>query len=138
MFMASRLRLPALALIMLGVGCRPAVQERKYFAVSGVASAVDVESGLVSMNWQDHRSGIIEPIVGRVSQATEIFINGVSASLENVRPGDHGIVVVYKAVDPDEHWVVTSISVERDQSFMLSKPLPASPPAPDPASNPSE
>ena len=81
------------ALILAG-GCRRPVQERKYDAVAGVATEIDLDTGYVSMDWRNEETGGVRRLTGQVTQETEIFINGIGAELAGVRLGDRGTVVV--------------------------------------------
>ena len=108
--------------LLLGSGCRPQVQQRKYHAVAGTASSIDLESGMVSMDRLNQKTGKMERFTGRVIQTTEILINGVCARLEDVREGDPAVVIVYtSANDPDE-WIVTAVRIEREETFILDRP----------------
>lgn len=113
-----------LAGLMLIAGCRQEVKERKYSAVTGVASDIDLETGKVSMDWQSKKTGESRKFTGRATQTTEIFINGVSAKLEDVRRGDRVCVIVYPSPDDPADWIVTSVRIEREESFILNPPPP--------------
>lgn len=111
--------------LLLGSGCQPQVPQRKYHAVAGTASSIDLESGMVSMDRLNKKTGQLERFTGRVIQTTEILINGVCARLEDVREGDDAVVIVYTvANDPDE-WIVTAVRIEREEPFILDRPPPA-------------
>ena len=112
--------------LLLGSGCQPQVQQRKYHAVAGTASSIDLESGMVSMDRLNKKTGKLERFTGRVIQTTEILINGVCARLEDVREGDDAVVIVYTTEgDPDE-WIVTAVRIERQEPFILDRPQPVS------------
>lgn len=112
--------------LLLGSGCQSQVPQRKYHAVAGTASSIDLESGRVSMDRLNKKTGKLERFTGRVIQTTEILINGVCARLEDVREGDDAVVIVYTvANDPDE-WIVTAVRIEREEPFILDRPPPAS------------
>lgn len=116
------------AVVLLAASaCREQIPERKYIAVKVRATNIDVDSGIVTVEWTDPRSGQTNQRSGKVTSATEIFINGISAGIENVRVGDQATVTVYPTVsDGEEQWIVTRVSVEREDSFMLTKPAPKS------------
>jgi len=106
-------------------GCKHQAKERKYRAVAVTATHIDAESGVVAVKWKDQRTDQAETRTGRVTIETEIFINGISASLEDIRIGDQAIVIAYPTVTSDvEQWIVTRVSVNREESYMLSKPAP--------------
>lgn len=110
--------------LLLIAGCRGEVKERKYSAVTGVASEIDLETGKVSMDWQSKKTGESRRFTGRATQTTEIFINGVSAKLADVRRGDRVCVIVYPSPDDPDDWIVTSVRIEREESFILNPPPP--------------
>ena len=126
--------------LLLGSGCRPQVQQRKYHAVAGTASSIDLESGMVSMDRLNKKSGKMERFTGRVIQTTEILINGVCARLEDVREGDPAVVIVYTAASAEDYgsgcsrerarqdsdeWIVTAVRIEREETFILDRQQPA-------------
>ena len=102
-------------------GCRQEVEQRKYRAVTGVASAIDLETGEVSMDWKNTKTGEVKRLTGRVTQTTEIMINGVTAHLDAVRVGDRAVVVVYRSPEGGQGWIVTSVSIERQEGFILDR-----------------
>ena len=112
--------------LLLGSGCQPQVPQRKYHAVAGTASSIDLESGMVSMDRLNKKTGKIERFTGRVIQTTEILINGVCARLEDVREGDPAVVIVYTAANDPDEWIVTAVRIEREETFILDRPQPAS------------
>lgn len=120
--------LQTFAILLIGLlliaGCRREVKERKYSAVTGVASEIDLETGKVSMDWQSKKTGESRRFTGRATQTTEIFINGVSAKLADVRRGDRVCVIVYPSPDDPDDWIVTSVRIEREESFILNPPPP--------------
>lgn len=111
--------------LLLGSGCQPQVQQRKYHAVAGTASSIDLESGMVSMDRLNKKTGKMERFTGRVIQTTEILINGVCARLEDVREGDPAVVIVYTAANDPDEWIVTAVRIEREEIFILDRPQPA-------------
>ncbi len=110
--------------LWLGSGCQPQVQHRKYHAVAGTASSIDLESGMVSMDRLNKKTGKMERFTGRVIQTTEILINGVCARLEDVREGDPAVVIVYTAANHPDEWIVTAVRIEREEPFILDRPPP--------------
>ncbi len=114
---AAALSLSA-AVILIG-GCRgPAAPERKYDAVAGVASEIDLDTGNVSMDWRKQETGDVLRLTGQVTQETEIFINGISAELADVRLGDRVTVVVYHQLDEPTRRIVTQVQIERSEQFV--------------------
>ena len=109
------------AVILVG-GCRRPAQERKYDAVAGVASEIDLETGYVSMDWRNEETGDVRRLTGQVTQETEIFINGIGAQLADVRLGDRVTVVVYHQPDDPTRRIVTLVQIERPEQFVRDHP----------------
>ena len=108
-----------LALVLALGGCRQYTPERKYQVESGVASGIDIQTGTVSMKWTHRRTGEPMLLTGRITQETEIFINGISASVEDVRPGDAVEVTAWE--DTENVWIVTRVNIDRPESFMVTR-----------------
>ncbi len=113
------------ATVIFAGGCRRPVQERKYDAVAGVATEIDLDTGNVSMDWQNEETGDVRRLTGRVTQETEIFINGIGARLADVRLGDRVTVVVYHQLDDPARQIVTQVQIERPEQFVRDDPEPA-------------
>ena len=124
--------------LLLGSGCQPQVQQRKYHAVAGTASSIDLESGMVSMDRLNKKTGKMERFTGRVIQTTEILINGVCARLEDVREGDPAVVIVYTSANNPDEWIVTAVRIEREETFILDRSQSAAGEAGPDAGAPSE
>ena len=120
---AAMLSLSA-ALILVG-GCRRPAQERKYDAVAGVATEIDLDTGDVSMDWRNAETGGVRRLTGRVTQETEILINGIGADLADARLGDRVTVVVYHLLDEPTRSIVTQVQIERPEQFVRDPPVPA-------------
>ena len=118
------IRAATLTLLIFGMtgssGCRRQTAERKYHAVSGVAESIDVNTGRVAMRWRKRQDDEGMEFFGHITQETEIFINGISAGVEEVRIGDPVEVTVY--LDGDT-WIVTRVAVTRRDDYMLRKAL---------------
>lgn len=112
------------AVILVG-GCRRPAQERKYDAVAGVASEIDLDTGYVSMDWRNEETGDVRRLTGQVTHETEIFINGIGAELADVRLGDRVTVVVYHLLDDPTHRIVTQVQIERPEQFVRDHRGPA-------------
>ena len=110
------------AAAILAGGCRRPAQERKYDAVAGVASEIDLDTGIVSMDWRNEETGEVRRLTGQVTQETEIFINGIGAELADVRLGDRVTVVVYHLLDDPTHQIVTKVQIERPEQFVRDHP----------------
>ena len=107
---------------VLAGGCRRPTQERKYDAVAGVATEIDLDTGYVSMDWRNEETGDVRRLTGQVTQETEIFINGIGAELADVRLGDRVTVVVYHLLDDPTHRIVTQVQIERSEQFVREAP----------------
>ena len=113
------------AVLILAGGCRRPAQERKYDAVAGVATEIDLDTGYVSMDWRNEETGGVRRLTGRVTQETEILINGIGAKLADVRLGDRVTVVVYHLLDEPTRQIVTQVQIERPEQFVRDHPAPA-------------
>ena len=113
------------AVLILAGGCRRPVQERKYDAVAGVATEIDLDTGYVSMDWRNEETGGVRRLTGQVTQETEIFINGIGAELADARLGDRVTVVVYHLLDDPTHRIVTQVQIERPEQFVRDHFAPA-------------
>ena len=111
--------------VILAGGCAGTAQEREYNAVTGVASGIDLDTGNVSMDWRNEETGDVRRLTGRVTQETEIFINGIGAELADARLGDRVTVVVYHLLDDPTHQIVTQVQIERPEQFVRDRPGPA-------------
>ena len=110
--------------VLLNCGCKQRVAQRKYRTVVVTTREIDIESGVVVVDSLDDKTGEVRQKSGRVTRETEFFINGISASFEDVRVGDRGKVTVYVSPDNPEEWIVTAVHIDREKSFMLEIPLP--------------
>ena len=108
------------AVIFVG-GCAGTAPDREYNAVTGVASEIDLETGKVSMDWRNEETGEIRRLTGRVTQETEICINGIGAELADVRLGDRVTVVVYHQSDDPTRRIVTQVQIERPEPFVRDR-----------------
>ncbi len=121
---SSAIHFAILAVLTLGLwmtaGCRREAAERKYHAVSGIAESIDVNTGRVAMSWRKRPNDEPMEFFGHITQETEIFINGISAGVQEVKIGDPVEVTVY--LDGDI-WIVTRVAVTRREDYMLNKSL---------------
>ncbi len=108
--------------VILAGGCRGPAPQRKYDAVTGVASEIDLDTGNVSMDWRNEETGEVRRLTGQVTQETEIFINGIGAELADVRLGDRVTVVVYHQPDDPARRIVTQVQIERPEQFVRDRP----------------
>jgi len=108
---------------VLAVGCGKDSELPEYDQITGKVSSVDRTSGEVSMSYysEKHRKDI--EIHGRLSPEAEIFIDGVTARLDDVKIGDRVKVLgrVEKR-DDERNLVALKVEVTRRESPASSSP----------------
>ncbi len=113
-----------LAGVLVLNGCKASKPKRHDMTLSGVAESIDVDNGIVTMNFFSKKQGKMVPLGGRVTAETEIYIDGKLSELDQVKQGDEIIAQGYKE-GPDV--VVLRIEVIRGGSEQVA--VPASAPA---------
>ncbi len=102
-----------LAVVALG-GCQGEDEGRKQYVLEGTAESIDARTGEVSMRWFNSKRNKEVVINGRVSETTEVFINGKLARFEDVRPQEQVRVTGYKEGKGEAAIVVvTKVEVQR-------------------------
>jgi hypothetical protein len=129
----STIGLMASALFAAGLvgGCGKDSQPPEYSETpEGRVTAIDKSTGIVSMTYFSEKHQREVPLSGRLAPAAEIFINGKTARLEDVRVGDR--VRVTGRVEKSEgerQLVATKIEITRREGDRSTKPAPATPAA---------
>ena len=102
-------------LLPLGlVGCREKGPKRAYAVRDGRVRSVNPETGEVSMDYVEPKTNTPIILKGRVTQDTEILINGRSASLDDVRLGDWVKVTGYReGPKTDPQLVANRVEIQR-------------------------
>jgi hypothetical protein len=99
---------------MILTGCKERKEERTYRNISGIARAVNLETGEVAMDFLHPKKGDKLELRGTVTQDTEIIIDGRIAKLEDVKIGEGVEVTGYVTGEgPDQKLVVTKVTIER-------------------------
>ena len=95
-------------------GCSEEAPERKYRVLEGTAEKIDLKTGQVSMNYFSKKRNQEIAVEGRVTDETEVLINGRLARLEDIRPQEHVRVTGYKeGKGANALVVVTKVEIER-------------------------
>jgi hypothetical protein len=103
----------ALAVCPAG-GCGQDSELPEYDQVSGRVSSIDKASGEVAMSYHSEKHQKEIELRGRLAPEAEIFINGVTARLDDVRIGDRVKVLgrVEKRAD-ERNWVALKVEIDR-------------------------
>jgi hypothetical protein len=105
----------ALGLTAIGLcGCGDENEGPRQYVLEGTAETIDARTGDVSMRWFNPKRNKEVVINGRVSDTTEVFINGKLARFEDVRPQEQVRVTGYKEGKGESTIVVvTKVEVDR-------------------------
>lgn len=118
----------ALLAVLVGTmsGCGGDSDRPKYREVTGKITAIDPETGVVSMDYND-KHGDLETLSGRLAPNAEIMIDGVTALKEDLKVGDSVTVTGrVEQYDDDRQLVATRVSVTRpDSTSSEATPSPA-------------
>lgn len=103
------------SIVLLGLaGCREKGPKRTYAVREGRVRSVNPETGEVSMTYVDPKTNAKIIIQGRVTQNTEILVNGRSASLDDVRIDEWVKVTGYReGPKSDPRVVATRVEIQR-------------------------
>lgn len=114
-----------LAGVLVLDGCKSSKPKRREMTLSGVAESIDVDRGIVTMNFFSKKRGKMVPLDGRIVPETEIYIDGRLSELNQIKQGDEIIAQGYKE---GPAIVVLRIEVIRSGSEQIAVPalLPAS------------
>lgn len=107
----------ALLAIFASSGCSDdAGNKPRIKKVQGVAKSIDVEKRIVSMTWTDDR-GKERELEGTFKDDTEVFINGRSQEIGDIRPGDKVTVYGYRQGKGSElKLIAEKVVVDRPRS----------------------
>ena len=95
-------------------GCAEEAPKRKYRVLEGTAEKIDLKTGQVSMNYFSKKRNEELAVEGRITDETEVLINGRLARLEDIRPQEHVRVTGYKeGKGVNALVVVTKVEIER-------------------------
>ena len=95
-------------------GCSEEAPDRKYRVLEGTAEMIDLKTGKVSMQYFSKKRNEELAVEGRVTDTTEVLINGRLARLEDIRPQEHVRVTGYKeGKGVNALVVVTKVEIER-------------------------
>ena len=110
-----RWRVVTMSIVLLGLaGCPEKEPKRTYAVREGRVRSVNPETGEVSMTYVDPKTNAKSVIQGRVTQNTEILVNGRSASLDDVRLGEWVKVTGYReGPKTDPRVVATRVEIQR-------------------------
>ena len=105
-----------LAVMLMGImaGCSRDADRNKYRTVEGRIISVDAETGVISMSFYAKRQGTEIPISGKLAPEGEVLIDGVTARLEDLQPGDQvSVRGLEEKREGEEQFVATRIEVSR-------------------------
>lgn len=108
---------------VLAIGCGQDSELPEYDQITGEVASIDKASGEVSMSYfsEKHRKNV--EIRGRLAPEAEIFIDGVTARLDDVRIGDR--VKVLGRVEKREgerNLVALKVEIDRREPTTASSP----------------
>ena len=111
-------------------GCREEKPQRTYREpLEGTAEAINLQTGEVTMLWHNPKKNSDVTLTGRVTEETEYFINGRSATLADIRLKEQVRVTGYvRGKGIDKEYMVTRVDVEREEDW-----IPTSAPTTQPA-----
>jgi hypothetical protein len=112
--------------VCLAGGCGEDSELPEYDQISGRVSNIDKASGEVAMSYHSEKHQKDMELRGRLAPEAEIFINGVTARLDDVQVGDQVRVLgrVEKR-ESERNWVALKVEIDR----RASATKPASSPA---------
>jgi hypothetical protein len=117
-------RISAIAAVLLAcggfTGCKEREEEPKIITLEGVVEQIDLKAKVVTVRFysEKHERTLRKPV--RVSDQTEVFINGALAKLEDVKVGERaaGTVRMDRSADGDDDQF-TALRVEIKRSAPL-------------------
>lgn len=112
--------------ICLAVGCGKDSESPEYDQISGRVAGIDKSTGEVSMSYHSEKHNKQMELRGMLSPEAEIFINGATATLDDVYIGDAVKVVgrVEKR-DGERNWVALKVEITRPPDKSATSPATA-------------
>jgi len=115
--------LAAVVAACLAVGCGQDSELPEYDQISGNVASIDKSSGEVSMSYHSEKHDKQMELRGMLSPEAEIFINGVLATLDDVRIGDPVKVLGrVEKKDGDRNWVALKVEITRRDDTAATSP----------------
>ena len=117
------------AVIVVVQGCSKASDTRDYRTIEGVIERIDLAKAEVTLRYYSQKRDREVNITGKATAETEVFINGVLSSLEDLREGERVTVVGWaKGHGADREVVAERIRAERAETIRR-EPQPTTAPA---------
>ena len=119
----------AVASASLLPGCRKDGDPPKPRRLSGIIDEIDVENAQVTVRYFNEKQNAEATLTGSVTENTEVSINGVLSSLEQLRVGERVDVLGTVQVRDGRREVIASrIQVKRAETIRRKPPAAAPPP----------
>jgi len=120
---AVGLALGAVFAACLAVGCGKDSELPEYDQIAGKVASIDKSSGEVSMSYHSEKHDKQMELRGMLSPEAEIFINGVTATLDDVHIGDEVKVLGrVEKKDGDRNWVALKVEITRPDEATATSP----------------
>jgi hypothetical protein len=118
-----------LAVAAAGQGCSRQDETREYRTVEGVIEMIDLPKGEVTLRFYSQKRDRELTITGTATAETEVSINGVLSSLQDLREGERVTVVGWVEGRGADRQVVAERVVAERAETIRRKPAPTSAPA---------
>jgi len=117
------------AALAVGVnGCKSKEDKKQNRTLQGTIESVDLPTKTVTMNWFNEKWGKPIIVAGRVTNETEIYVDGKIGDLGQVKVGDKVIVEGYKK-GADIVAVKVNVTHSAEESHKIVKPGATTQPA---------
>lgn len=129
------LLVPAVCLGLTAGACKDDAPDFKTLTLSGTVEKIDLANHRVQISFYSEKHGRKLTQEAAVGDRTEVFINGISARLEDVKVGEHadGEVIVTKKGE-ERVKTISKVHIRRSEAIAASHPAAgntqASPDAP--------
>ena len=98
------------------VGCGNDSDRLKYREITGRITSIDLKTGVVSMSYYNPKHKREMPLSGRLAPDAEVFINGATARLQDLRVDDHVTVTGRRDKrDGERPLIATRVHVTREE-----------------------